>query len=191
MSIMAVCMSKKVKTLLPPNATPQERALEATMARISDVPVPLRKLYQPDSCPLELLPWLAWQLSVDSWKSYWSEAVRRARVRSAMKIHRQKGTAKSVKDVVAAFGGAILLREWWQQTPMGAPHTFELLMTLSGNDGQSATAEFVDDVIAEVRRTKPVRSHFTFIQGVHTSTALAVVSVGRPVNYARLNLSED
>ena len=179
-----------IRSLLPPNTTPQERALEACAAHISDVPAPLRQLYRPDSCALDLLPWLAWQLSVDSWKSYWSEEVRRARVRSAMTIHRQKGTAKSVKDVVAAFGGAILLREWWQQTPMGEPHTFELVMTLSGSGGQSATAAFVDDVIAEVNRTKPVRSHFTFIQGVDTRIALAVVTAVRPVIYARLNLTE-
>jgi P2-related tail formation protein len=107
-----------------------------------------------------------------------------------MTIHRQKGTAKSVKDVVAAFGGAILLREWWQKTPMGEPHTFDLVMTLSGAGGQSATAAFVDDVIAEVSRTKPVRSHFTFTQGVETHAAIAVAVVARPVIYARLNLTE-
>ncbi|PUA16828.1 phage tail protein I [Glaciimonas sp. PCH181] len=183
-------MSKSCKSLLPPNSTPQERALEATLARISDVPVPLRQLYNADTCPINLLPWLAWQLSIDNWKPYWSEAVRRARVRSAMTIHRQKGTAKSVKDVVAAFGGSILLREWWQKTPMGAPHTFDLLMTLTGAGGQTATAAFVDDVIAEVNRTKPVRSHFTFTQGTHTQTAIAIVTGLRPVIYARLNLTE-
>ncbi|KAF3999219.1 phage tail protein I [Glaciimonas immobilis] len=180
----------KRRSLLPPNTTPQERALEAATARISDVPVPLGHLYRPTTCPINLLPWLAWQLSVDSWKPYWSEEVRRARVRSAMAIHRQKGTAKSVKAVVAAFGGAILLNEWWQKTPMGAPHTFDLLMTLSGTGGETATAAFVDDVIAEVNRTKPVRSHFTFTQGIHTHAEIAVVSAFRPALYARLNLTE-
>ncbi|MEB0012575.1 phage tail protein I [Glaciimonas sp. Gout2] len=178
------------RSLLPPNTTPQERALEAATARISAVPVPLRSLYQPYACPINLLPWLAWQLSIDSWKPYWSEEVRRARVRSAMAIHRQKGTAQSVKDVVAAFGGAILLNEWWQQSPKGEPHTFDLLMTLSGAGGASATAAFVDDVIAEVNRTKPVRSHFTFTQGLNTFAAIAVVTALRPVIYARLHLTE-
>ncbi|MEM4990648.1 phage tail protein I [Collimonas sp. H4R21] len=183
-------MSKKMKSLLPPNSTPLERALEAATARISAVPVPLRTLHNPDTIELSLLPWLAWHWSVDSWKSYWSEEVRRARVRNAMKIHRQKGTAKAVKDVVATFGGAILLREWWQMTPMGEPYTFELVLTLSGAGGQSATAEFVDDVIAEVNRTKSIRSHFTFTQGLHTQAAIAVVTAVRPVTYARLNLTE-
>lgn len=183
-------MSKVIRSLLPPNCTSQERALEAAVARVSDVTVPLRALYRPNEIPLDQLPWLAWQLSLESWKPYWSEEVRRARVRNAMTIHRQKGTAKSVKDVVAAFGGSILLREWWQKTPRGEPHTFDLVMTLSGAGGQSATAAFVDDVIAEVNRTKPVRSHFTFTQGIDTAGAIAVVGAVRPVIYARLNLTE-
>ncbi|MGS0744187.1 phage tail protein I [Glaciimonas sp. GG7] len=58
-------MRKVIKSLLPPNTTPQERALEATMARISDIPVPLRQLYNPDTCPINVLPWLAWQLAID------------------------------------------------------------------------------------------------------------------------------
>ena len=187
---MGAFMSKPVRSLLPQNTTSQERALEATTARISDVAVPLRALYRPDEIPQGQLPWLAWQLSIESWKPYWTEEVRRARVRHAMAIHRQKGTAKAVKDVVAAFGGSILLREWWQKTPMGEPHTFDLVMTLTGAGGQSATAEFVDDVIAEVNRTKPVRSHFTFTQGIETQAAIAVVTAVRPVIYARLNLTE-
>lgn len=154
------------------------------------MPVPLRALHNPDAIAIDLLPWLAWHWSVDSWKPYWTEEVRRARVRNAMKIHRQKGTAKAVKDVVAAFGGSILLREWWQMTPKGEPFTFELVLTLTGSSGQSATAEFVDDVIAEVHRTKSIRSHFTFTQGLHTQAAIAVVGATRPVTYARLNLTE-
>lgn len=68
--------------------------------------------------------------------------------------------------MVAAFGGAILLQEWWQKTP------------------------FVDDVIVEVRRTKPVRIHFTFTQSVNTNVAITVMTALRPVIYARLNLTE-
>ena len=83
-------MSKRIRSLLPPNTTPQERALEATLSRISDVAVPLRALYLPGEIPLDQLPWLAWQLSVESWKPYWTEEVRRARVRNAMKIHRHQ-----------------------------------------------------------------------------------------------------
>ncbi len=102
--------------LLPANATHAERALaRAIVAR--PLPVDITALWDADRCPTALLPWLAWALSVDEWKAYWPEAVKRARVRTAIAIQRRKGTAGSVRDVVAAFGGSVLIREWWQLQP--------------------------------------------------------------------------
>ena len=176
------------KTLLPPNATKAERDIEAATARIGDVPTPLRDLWDPDTCPIELLPWLAWALSIDAWKSYWPEHIKRARVRTALDIQRRKGTAQSVRQVVAAFGGSVQLREWFEMSPPGAPHTFEMVLTLQGEGGETATAQFVDDVIGEVSRTKPVRSHFTFTQGLQADAGLAVIGAGRAAVYRRLQL---
>lgn len=180
---------KAYPTLLPPNATSAERSLEAVTARIQDVATPLRDLWSPANCPVEILPWLAWQLSVDSWRPEWSEHIKRARVAAAITIQRRKGTLKSVRDVVASFGGAVDVVEWWQQTPRGIPHTFNLTLALSGADGSQASAQFVDDVIAEVTKTKPVRSHFTFTQGVFLSGAVGVCSYARPCVQARLELT--
>lgn len=179
-------MAESVSSLLPPTATAAERALEGATARIGSVATPLRNLWNPDTCPTELLPWLAWALSLDSWRSYWPEHIKRARIRAAIEIQRRKGTAASVRDVVVAFGGAVSTREWWQQTPKGTPHTFELSMTLSGTGGQEATAEFVNDVIAEVTRTKPVRSHFTFTQGLQAVASIYVGGGARVAIYRRL-----
>ncbi|HHA2458269.1 TPA: phage tail protein I, partial [Stenotrophomonas maltophilia] len=68
--------------LLPTNATHAERALaRAIVAR--PLPVDITALWDADRCPTALLPWLAWALSVDEWKAYWPEAVKRARVRTA------------------------------------------------------------------------------------------------------------
>lgn len=173
--------------MLPPNATVLERAVESAVERISDVPVPLRSLWNADTCPLELLPWLAWSLSIDSWSSDWSEAVKRERIRRAIEIQRSKGTAKSVREAVQSFGGSVALREWWQIDPPGDPHTFELVLNLNGVAGAPATSDFVDAVIAEVRRTKPVRSHFTFTQGLVSTGQIGLFSVARPCTYARLN----
>lgn len=178
-------------TLLPPNAASGTRALEAASARIGDVDVPLRQLWNPDTCPLDLLPWLAWALSIDAWKSYWPEQVKRDRVRRALDIQRHKGSVKSVRDVVASFGGAVALSEWWQQDPPGDPHTFAMSLTLNGAGGTEATAAYVDDVIAEVERTKPVRSHYTFTQGAYASGRIGVRAVARPVVYRRLSLTAD
>lgn len=173
-------------SLLPPNVTALERAIEAATARMGALPVPLRTLVDPDSCPLPLLPYLAWAVSIDAWSSDWPEGVKRARVRRAIDIQRHKGTASSVRAVVESFGGAVALREWWQLDPPGPPHSFTMAVELSGNDGAPATAAFADAVINEVRRTKPVRSHFTFTQGVRFNGATGLVAVARPVVFTRL-----
>lgn len=176
-----------MNSLLPRNATAAERAIEAAAARVGDVPTPVRDLWNPDTCPPALLPWLAWALSIDGWKPYWPEHIKRARVRAAIAIQRTKGTAASVRQVVASFGGVVQLREWFQLDPPGDAHTFDMVLTLSGEGGETATAQFADDVIAEVQRTKPVRSHFTFTQGLQAIGGVGVVGAARAAVYCRLD----
>lgn len=176
--------------LLPPNATPLERNLAATNARLGEIPSPIRALMRPDDIPAPVLPWLAWHMGIDAWKAYWPDAVKRARVKAAIPIARKNGTAAAVREVVAAFGGNIVLREWWQMTPRGTPGTFDLVMTLSGQGGESATAEFVADVLAEIDRTKPVRAHYTFTQGIEKISATGIAVAVRPVLYRRLSVTE-
>jgi len=176
--------------LLPPNATSVELALEALTRRVDAIPVPLRALRLADECPPEILPWLAYERAVGSWNSNWPLAVKRNVVAQAINVARMRGTAESVRQVVQAFGGQIALREWWQQDPPGEPHTFQLILSLTGQDGEAASADFVDEVIAAVDRTKPVRSRFTFTQGLKAEAGLGVAAGARPAQYRRLQLEE-
>lgn len=180
-----------MNSLLPPNATELERRLEQATDAIGAIPVPLRDLWNADTCPLELLPWLAWQLSIDAWKSYWPESIKRERVRQALAIQRRKGTVESVRSVVQSFGGSVELREWFQTSPRGVPGTFELWLTAPDQGTPEATAAFVDDVIAEVDRTKPVSRHFTFTQGLTAEQRIGVAAYARPAVYRRLSLTAD
>lgn len=180
-----------MNSLLPPNATDLERRVETVHSAIASIPVPLRDLWNADTCPLELLPWLAWQLSIDAWKSYWPESIKRERVRQALAIQRRKGTVESVRSVVQSFGGSVELREWFQSDPRGVPGTFELWLTAPEQGSPEATAAFVDDVIAEVERTKPVSRHFTFTQGLTAMQRIGVAAYARPAVYRRLSLTAD
>lgn len=175
--------------LLPPNSTLLERALEQATTRIEDILTNLRALWSPDDCPEPFLPWLAWALSLDSWSPDWPIEVKRERVRRALEIARKKGTAESVRSVVASFGGSVAIREWWQKDTPSVPHTFDLVLTLSAAAmaGQPVTAAYVDAIVAEVRRAKPVRSHFTFTQGIAGAADVGVIAVARPFIYARLH----
>ncbi len=174
-------------SLLPPTSTALERALEQATARISGIDVDLpRRLWDPWTCPADMLPWLAWGLSMDSWDNRWPEAVRRQRVASAIAIQRRKGTAQSVFDVVDSFGGALVLKEWWQYDPPAQPHSFTITLTV-GNGLGPLPADYIDDIIAEVTRTKPVRSHFTFTQGLEATGGIRLAAVARPALLTRLS----
>ena len=94
-----------MSSLLPPNASPLERALEGCDAQVLNMPTGHTWTKDPQRCPVELLPWLAWELSLDTWDSGWSEHIKRQRIASANTIQRHKGTAGSVREVIESFGG--------------------------------------------------------------------------------------
>ncbi|NKI46399.1 phage tail protein I [Pseudomonas fluorescens] len=111
-------------SLLPLSSTQLERAIEAALAETTEIP--LRTLYNPDTCPAHLLPWLAWTWSVDRWDSGWTEAVKRSAIRSAFYVHAHKGTIGALRRVVEPLGYLIEVIEWWQTVPRGEPGTFAL-----------------------------------------------------------------
>ncbi|MGR3484071.1 MAG: phage tail protein I [Paracoccaceae bacterium] len=92
-------------TLLPPNATALERALEAVAAaRLGAIGLTFADLWSAERCPAHLLGHLAWSLSVDLWDEAWSEAVKREVCARSIAVHRRKGSAASVRDLLAAAG---------------------------------------------------------------------------------------
>lgn len=66
-----------MNSLLPPGSSPLERRLAQTCSGISDLQVPLRDLWNPATCPVSFLPYLAWAFSVDRWDESWAENVKR------------------------------------------------------------------------------------------------------------------
>lgn len=91
-------------TLLPPNATPQERALEGATARVGDVPVPIRDLWNAGTCPADKLAFLAWAFGVDEWGAGWSDEDKRATIRDAVAVQARKGSVWSIRRVLANAG---------------------------------------------------------------------------------------
>ena len=179
------------QSLLPPNATPIERALEKALGeRMDALPTPVRDVWNADVIPLATLPWLAWGVGKRSWNAEWPEAVRRNIVKTAIPTARRMGSVQSVRDVVAAFGGSLAIREWWELSPKGPPFTFSIVLTLNGQSGEAATARFVEEVVAEIERAKPARAHFTFTQGLSLAGAMSAVGAMRPVVIRRLQLEQ-
>lgn len=94
------------QSLLPPNSTTIERAVEAALTRLDAVPVKIGDLWNPDRCPVYFLPMLAWALSVDIWDPSWPEQEKRDTLRAAVKVHRLKGTLAAVRAALDAAGYA-------------------------------------------------------------------------------------
>lgn len=101
-------------SLLPPSASDFMRCVERGTTRLSALPVSLNQLWDPDTCPVALLPYLAWALSVDRWDRDWTEETKRQVIRDAWAIHRHKGTISAIRRVAEPFGYVINVTEWWE-----------------------------------------------------------------------------
>ncbi len=173
--------------LLPPNATTFERAMAATAVRVTAIDTPIAALMDPAALPANLLPFLAWHLSVDRWEVDWSEATKRTAIADAIAAQRRKGTPASVEAVLASFDGLLELVEWHQTAPRGTPHTFEIRLPLGAAGGTRATAPFAEAVLRDVLRVKPARSHATMVQLSASAGIAQVLGAAATAGFVRLD----
>ncbi|OAB54151.1 phage tail protein I [Pseudomonas thivervalensis] len=145
-----------MKSLLPLNSTQLERAIEAAIDETTEIP--LRTLYNPDTCPAHLLYQLAWAWSVDRWDEAWPEEVKRSVIRSSFYVHAHKGTIGALRRVVEPFGYVIEVVEWFQTEPKGVPGTFALKIGISDEGISEETYQELTWLIDDAR---PVSRHMT------------------------------
>ncbi|RMM92851.1 phage tail protein I [Pseudomonas savastanoi] len=141
-------------SLLPLNSTPLERAIEVATDEVTQIP--LRTLYNPQTCPAHLLYHLAWAWSVDRWDDEWSEPVKRAAIAASFFIHARKGTIGAIRRVVEPLGYLIDVLEWWETVPQGTPGTFALKV---GVLDTGITEEMYQELTALIDDAKPVSRH--------------------------------
>lgn len=142
------------KILLPPSSTKLEKKL--SQAITCDLPIQLRSLWEPQTCPYELLPYLAWQYSVDYWDENWSEQTKRKVISEAFEIHQHKGTREAIRRAVSSFGYLIDLVEWWQNDK--TPGTFSIDI---GVLDKGITDESYNELVRIIEDVKPVSRHLS------------------------------
>ncbi|HGF3735248.1 TPA: phage tail protein I [Vibrio parahaemolyticus] len=143
-------------SLLPENLGDLERDLDAAIARMEDIEIPISTLWDPWNCPIELLPWLAWAVSVDSWRSHWPEDVKRRMVANSLDMHRIKGTRPAVELAIESLGLDYRLLEWFQESPKAQPGTFALDVYIN-NDAYSVIKN--TELEQVINDAKNARSH--------------------------------
>ncbi len=188
--------SASIPSLLPPNATDAGRALEqAFAARLLAIDTPVDRLWNPATCPLPLLPWLAWAFAVEVWDSTWPEARKRQVVAASLAVHRRKGTRGALVQALAAVDHPTEVVEWWESPPalassgdgpqpggplgqprQGDPFTFRVRVDVASG------AELVElrAIAALIETAKNLRSYLTGLElTLRPACALHVGCAGR------------
>ena len=168
--------------LLPPTSTPLEMSLAAPLARLTAVPVPLRLLWRPMTCPASHLPWLAWALSVDTWDPSWPEDVQRRVVAQSVALHRIKGTRRALEMALEPISAGLSVEEWFEYG--GQPYRFRVTQRLSASEAWSGNK--LGLIYQTVVRAKNVRSWLESIR-VRRPPTVATIRVGA-VAFTRMRL---
>ena len=91
-------------SLLPPNRSPLEVAFDQLGEKCTSVFFEFTALWNPTTCPVALLPWLAWGFSLDYWNPLASDEVKRLAIANSIETHRRKGTVLSVRLALESLG---------------------------------------------------------------------------------------
>ncbi|HCU0312046.1 TPA: phage tail protein I [Klebsiella pneumoniae] len=141
-------------TLLPPSASAWMRGAEAATAKLSGITVAIRTLWTPTACPVDLLPYLAWALSVDRWDKNWPAEKKIASIQQSCWLHRRKGTRAAVRRVIEDMGFSATFAEWFDVGD--EPGTFRLEIDVNE---VGVTPKTLDELNRLVGDAKPVSRH--------------------------------
>jgi phage tail P2-like protein len=153
--------------LLPPNATSQERALANVAAdRVNGIAVPNASLWNPQTCPVAVLPWLAWAMSVDDWDSSWTEQQKRDVIAASVEVHRHKGTIGAMKAALRPLNYDIEVEE-----PPSLPYQFRIKID-AGHDVPMDISTLDYSRAQQIAlRVKNVRSWLIGVQAMRKTSA--------------------
>jgi phage tail P2-like protein len=113
------------QTLLPPNKSPLEAALDLGFAKLLErIDPPFPELMDPQRTPVEFLPYLAADRGVSEWSPTAPEAEKRLTVALAWPTKRQAGTRKALENAVKGLQLTPKVTAWFEQTPPGPPYSF-------------------------------------------------------------------
>jgi len=143
--------------------------------RMAALGTPNRDVTNPDRCPTHILPWLAWEMSVDVWNENWTEEIRREVIKASLEVHKRKGTLGAIKRALNAFQfDDVKVEEWFDYG--GNPYTFRVFIDIV-TDGFDIMK--MDEVFAVIMSSKNARSHLESLQAfLTTKTQMPIIAIG-------------
>lgn len=160
--------------LLPPNTTAFEKRIVETTTATTDINTDLSSLIRIDDAPSDFLSILAWQFSVDRWQDDWPDEVKRAQIKNSIKVHSHKGTNYALRQIVESFGFSLTVHEWWQESPMNAPGTFQLTIDTNGKTLSERDEKTLVDLLKDAKPlTRELKAIETNVLNVNGETNIA------------------
>ena len=165
--------------LLPPNTTHLEKKITEVSATAFNLNGDLSSLIRIDDAPSDYLSILAWQFSVDRWQDDWPDEIKRAQIKNSIKVHRHKGTNYALRQIVESFGYSLKVHEWFDETPMNEPGTFQITVETNGKSLTERTyktlVELIHDAKPLTRELKGIEINVINVNG-ETNVAAAMYS---------------
>jgi phage tail P2-like protein len=122
-------------SILPKNSNNTEKTLEKVAGiRLENIKVDFDLLSDPDRCPAEFLPYLAWSVGVEVWDKDFinvespSDLIQRRReiIKIWPKVKRLRGTRAAIEMVFNILGVVPIFKLWWD---LDSPsHKFKIVI---------------------------------------------------------------
>ncbi|RXE99584.1 phage tail protein I [Pseudoalteromonas sp. PS5] len=117
---------------------------------LNDTRLLLTSLWQPELCPEPLLPFLAWNYSVDEWDESWSLQVKRQVVADAFTVHQYKGTPFALQKALDSLNIETEIKEWWETH--GTPGTVQIWALINQNLDDRQQGLLTPQMLKRIRR---------------------------------------
>lgn len=133
----------------------------------------------------EQLDHLAASRNFTIWRDTWPVDLKRSVAKQIIAQKARMGTLSAVRLALESLGTAVVIKEWWEESPPAEAHTFKITVALSDIEG-TLTSEMQEDCFALLDDAKPVRSHYTFTLSIAQKGGVQLGSVNRPAVFARV-----
>ena len=145
-----------MSSLLPPSATPLERAIESACR--PEVRLDPSEILDPRTCRAEFLPVLAYEAGVDYWRATWTTEQKREVIAQMLRVHQTRGTYASVQRAIGALGARLQLSEWYEYG--GEPYTAKVTAYINdvlADGAEVISAELLTDLLRILDAYAPLR----------------------------------
>jgi len=178
-----IAINERYQSLLPANSRPLEHALAGATAKLEPIPVPFDTIWDVDTAPDSLLPYLAYAWSVDEWNDNWTDDTKREVIKNSLWVHERKGTLGAVKRALLAMKYDATVIEWFQKSPRGKAGTFSV-------EVHPTTGIIADNILqirAMIDAVKRLSAHYDVYLGYTLPAVIAAYAV--PVVGVELTVS--